>query len=349
MINGIIVIGVIVILAILLVLFRVNTLLNVAKDNANKRVTGSNKVNSMLFILFLLFGFGLFFWYSSTYWDDYTLPIASEHGKDTDNLFWVTTAITGVVFVITHILLFVFPARYMYNENRRAKFYPDNNKLELAWTVLPAIVLAVLIYNGWRTWSYIMDKSPENTEIVEIYAYQFGWSARYPGADGQLGATDFRKIDAVNASGVDFNDANSFDDIIPGEIHIPKGVPVEFKIRAKDVIHSLFIPEFRLQMNAVPGMRTRFWFTPTHSTQEMRDLKNDQEWDYRIVCNKICGRAHYSMIQRIYVDEPEDYKKWLESQDTFLKQNPELAEDIPVKLKELAYSKSGLDKAESNQ
>ena len=131
MINAIIVIGVIVILAILLVLFRVQTLLNVAKDNANKRVTASNRVHPVLFILFLFVGFGLFFLYSSTYWDDYTLPVASEHGAKTDSLFWITTAITGVVFVITHILLFVFPAQYQYDENRKAKFYPDNNKLEL--------------------------------------------------------------------------------------------------------------------------------------------------------------------------------------------------------------------------
>lgn len=346
--NGIIAIGVIIILLILVVLFRVQTLLNVAKDNANKRVTGSNKVHPVLFILFLLFGFGFFFWYSGTYFDDYTLPIASEHGKDTDSLFWITTAITGVVFVITHILLFVFPAQYQYDEKRKAKFFPENNKLELAWTILPAIVLAVLIYNGWKTWSYIMDKSPENSEVVEIYAYQFGWSARYPGADGQLGEHDFRLIDAVNAFGIDVTDENALDDITPGEIHIPKGVPVEFKIRAKDVIHSLFIPEFRLQMNAVPGMTTRFWFTPTMSTQEMRDLKNDQTWDYKIVCNKICGRAHYSMLQRIVVDEPEDYKKWLAEQKSFLKQNPDYMAKVPQQMKELALVKAGLDQPESN-
>ncbi len=337
-------IGIIIIVAILLVLFRVQTLLSVAKGSDRKEGGGLNQTNGILFILFLIVGFGLFFWYSTVYYDEYTLPIASEHGKETDNLFWITMWVTGIVFFLTHVLLFTFPWRFRFNKNNKALFYPENNRLEMLWTIIPAIVLAVLVYNGWRTWSDIMAKAPEDAEVIEIIGYQYAFQSRYPGKDGQLGKQNYKLIDPAtgNNFGLDFTDEQAFDDFLPTEVHIPKGVPVEFKIRAHDVIHSVYVPEFRLQMNAVPGMTTRFWFEATKTTEEMRVETGDNEFDYYIVCNKICGRAHFSMRHRIVVDEPEDYYAWKEEQKSLLSTNPDLLGEIPSELKELALIKSGI-------
>ncbi len=143
MLKVVLIAGVLLLVIILVLIFRINTLLGVIKRSGKKIESRSNKINGILFLLFLVIFGTLFFWYSFTYFDEYTIPIASEHGAVTDTLFWVTTAVTGVVFVFLHILLFFFSFRYRYKENRKALFYPDNHKLELVWTVIPAIVLSI--------------------------------------------------------------------------------------------------------------------------------------------------------------------------------------------------------------
>jgi len=130
-------------------------------------------------------------------------------------------------------------------------------------------------------------------------------------------------IDAENAVGVDFTDRNSLDDFMSREIHIPKGKPVLFKIRARDVIHSVYAPNFRMQMNAVPGLPTQFWFTPSKSTEDMRKETGNEDFNYELVCNKICGNAHFSMRGVIVVDEPAEYDKWYASQESWLSKNPD--------------------------
>ena len=113
-------IGIVLILLILFMLFRIGTLLEVVRGSGKQSDSKSDSFNAGMFLAFLIIGFGLFFWYSYAYFDDYTLPLASEHGAETDYLFWVTTAITGIVFFITHVLLFVFPAKYKFSEKRKA-------------------------------------------------------------------------------------------------------------------------------------------------------------------------------------------------------------------------------------
>jgi len=346
MFNLAIGLGVVLLLAILFLIFRISSLIGVAKGNTNKLETSSNKINGAMFMVFLV-GMGfLFFWYSFKEFDNYNLPVASEHGSEYEFLFWVTMAVTGVVFVLTQILLFYFSWKYQYKEDSKALFYPENNKLEVIWTFVPAVVLAILVFTGWRVWTDITAPAPENTNNIEIMGYQFAWGVRYPGLDGELGNSDYRVIEATNSFGIDFNDKASYDDFIPREMHIPKGEPVTFNIRARDVLHSVFAPHFRLKMDAVPGMPTSFTFTATKTTEEMREELNDPEFNYEIACTEVCGRGHYSMKLTLIVDEPEEYREWYAEQESFLKRNPEYLTKVPSELKELAILKTGIDNKE---
>jgi cytochrome c oxidase subunit 2 len=318
---------------------------SVVKGSDKKIETTSNKINAFLFVVFLVGTGALMAWYSIKEFDNYQLPVASEHGVITDELFWISMAVTGVVFLITHVLLFVFPYVYQYKENRKAVFYPDNHKLEIIWTAVPGVVLAGLVISGWMAWSDITAPAPEKAHVVEIMGYQFAWDVRYPGKDNVLGDYDYRLINASNSHGIDFTDKNSMDDFPSPKVVIPKGEPVLFKIRARDVLHSVFAPHMRLKMDAVPGMPTRFWFIPTKTTAEMRAELNDPEFEYEIACTEICGRGHFSMKKVIEVVEPAEYQKWMAEQKSFVQQNPSLAEGLKPKTKELA----GIEKSEINK
>ncbi len=329
-------IGVLLLILVIWMVYRIQTLISVAKGSDKKIATTSNKVNAALFMVFLIGAGGLMVWYSIKEFDNYQLPIGSEHGIVTDRLFWITMAVTGFIFILTHILLFWFSYHYQYKENKRAAYYPDNNKLEIIWTLVPAVVLAVLVISGWKAWSDITGPAPEDAHVVEIMGYQFAWDIRYPGADNQLGDYDYRLTTAMNSRGIDFTDKNSFDDFPAQNVVIPKGEPVLFKIRARDVLHSVFAPHMRLKMDAVPGMPTRFWFVPNKTTAEMRAELGDEEFEYEIACTEVCGSGHFSMRKTITVVEPDEYRKWMAEQTPFIKSNPDLVADLPADLKELA-------------
>lgn len=329
-------IGVVLLIMVIWMVYRIQALISVAKGSDKKIATTSNKVNAIMFMVFLIgCGFWMFY-YSIVEFDNYQLPIASEHGVVTDRLFWITMAVTGFIFILTHILLFWFSYHYQYKENKRAAFYPDNNKLEIIWTLVPAVVLTVLVISGWKAWSDITSPAPENAHVVELMGYQFAWDIRYPGADQQLGDYDYRLTSATNSRGIDFTDKNSFDDFPSPVVVIPKGEPVLFNIRARDVLHSVFAPHMRLKMDAVPGMPTRFWFTPNKTTEEMRAELGDEDFEFEIACTEVCGNGHFSMRRVITVVEPEEYRKWFAEQTPFIKSNPDLVADLPVELKELA-------------
>jgi len=340
--------GVFLLLAILLLIFRLHTLVGVIRQSDSKVGDGVNKVNAFLFILFLVVGFVLLIWYSVENFHLYQLPIASEHGVETDRLFWITMVITGVVFVITQILLFYFSYKYQHKPTRQALFFPDNNRLEFIWTIVPAVVLTALVVYGLFVWNNVMKPAPENAEIIEVMGYQFAWKVRYPGKDGELGTHDFRLIDATNEFGLDFKDRLAFDDFTPREMHLPKGQPVEFRIRARDVLHSVFAPHFRLKMDAVPGMPTRFWFIPTKSTADMRIETGNPDFNYEIACTEVCGRGHFSMRLLVVVDEPAEYEKWKAEQQPWLSKNPEYMTKVPENLKELALIKSQIETKNTN-
>lgn len=346
MMKLIIILSVALILGILYLIFRVGNLMSIAKGRkSSERVSPKNSVHGVLFVAFMILSLGGFFYYSFANFHRYTLPIASEHGIRTDNLFWITMAITVIAFTIISIVMFVFLYQYRYSETRKATFYPDNHYLELTWTIVPAIVLTILIIFGLTTWNDITSPASKDAEVIELVAQQFAWTARYPGKDKQLGAYNYKLIDAINEFGLDLGkDKNTYDDFKSLELHLPVNKEVLLKIRAKDVLHSVFLPHFRVKMDAVPGMPTQFKFVATKTTEQMRADLNNPNFNYELACTEICGRGHFSMKMAVVVEDQESYDKWKASQEAWLKQNPDYLKNVPVELKEAAMIKSGLQK-----
>ncbi|WP_196885764.1 cytochrome c oxidase subunit II [Aureivirga sp. CE67] len=303
-----------------------------------KDVVASEKDNNLQGILFGIFG--IFFYIGMIYclvqYNSLLLPeSASVEGEHYDNLYMITMVLILVVQFIVQFLIFFFTYKYRGVGNRKALFYADSHKLELIWTVTPAVVLTVLIMYGLWAWNNVMDVSEvEDPLVVEVYAKQFSWEARYAGNDGQLGRANVRNIKGINTMGVDMTDKNSSDDVHVRELHLPKGRKVIFKFRSQDVIHSAYMPHFRAQMNCVPGMVTQFAFTPKFTTEEMRaneetitkveginKIRKEKgedpyEFDYLLLCNKICGSSHYNMQMKIVVEEEADFNKWVSQQKT---------------------------------
>ncbi|WP_026703472.1 cytochrome c oxidase subunit II [Flavobacterium soli] len=302
---------------------------------------------------YLMFGFLAFIYIFTIYglfaWGHLVLDNpASEHGKDVDRLMNITWVLIFIVQAITQVLLHYFAFKYRGNKDRKALYFADNDRLEFIWSVIPAVVLAGLILYGLYAWTNIMfvNEKEEDVIVIELYAKQFAWEARYSGEDNVLGKANVRYIEGVNTLGVDLADPNAQDDKVVTELHIPKGKKVLFKMRSQDVLHSAYMPHFRAQMNCVPGMVTQFAFTPTQTTEEYRGSKKMTEkvaninkerakrsavlvakgespldpytFDYLLLCNKICGASHYNMQMKIVVDTPEDYKKWLSEKPTLV-------------------------------
>lgn len=255
------------------------------------------------------------------------LPVpASEHGEWIQSMINVTLFFTGVVFLITNFLLFYFTWKYRYRRGRKAFYYPDNNKLELAWTVIPAIVMTILVAMGIDKWFKVFADAPEEAIRIEATAKQFGWYIRYPGGDNQLGPRDFTLTNQQNELGVNWNNQASKDDFLSDEIVLPVNVPVKVSIAALDVIHNFYLPEFRLMMDAVPGITTHFWFRPTITTAKMREIKNDPEFDYELACNQLCGSGHWNMKKKVTVVSEEEYRAWAAQQKSYYEQNIKPAE-----------------------
>ena len=320
-------------------------LLGLTKVENQTATEKENNINGwlMLGLMGFIYALMIFSLYGTK---DLLLPqvSASLEGKHIDILFKITMTLILIVQFILQFIIFYFTFKYRGVKGRKALFFADSHKLELAWTVTPAVVLAGLIIYGLWTWNQVMDLSEaENPIIVELYAKQFQWEARYAGLDNELGDANVRFIKGTNTMGVDFSDKNASDDIplmvnegkYVKELHLPKGRKVIFKMRSQDVLHSAYMPHFRAQMNCVPGMVTQRGFTPTVSTAEMRLNKDIQakyegineiraekgeeevEFDYLLLCNKICGSSHYNMQLKIVVDEEADFTQWLASQKTF--------------------------------
>jgi cytochrome c oxidase subunit 2 len=318
-----------------------------AVDDSQIANNKDNKVNG-----YMMFGFLVFIYITTIYciikFGHFPLMdnAASEHGKDVDNLMWISMMLIFFVQTVTQALLHYFAYKYRGKEGQKATYFADNNKLEFIWSSIPAIVLAVLIFYGLYAWTDIMfvNEEEEKPIVIELYAQQFKWAARYSGEDDVLGKANVRYIEGINSLGVDLSDPNAQDDKVTDELHIPKGRKVLFKMRSQDVLHSAYMPHFRAQMNCVPGMVTQFAFTPSMTTEEMREtpemvekvfninkIRNKKSaenvlegkptldpytFDFLLLCNKICGASHYNMQMKIIVDTPEDYKKWLKEKQT---------------------------------
>lgn len=398
-----------------------------------------NRLNAALWLVFMvLFYAGVI--YLFVVYGDYGPPAASAHGASVDTLMNFNLIIIVAVFFLVNTLLFWFAAKYYYRKDRKAMFFPHDNRLELIWTVIPSIVLAVIIIYGLKTWNDMTGDAAPDALRVEIYAKQFDWTARYAGDDGEFGVSNYNLITPTNPLGIITEDGiqesldeingqrdriaaelafergllitertdidkklnskgeldeslrvllekrlseietmlssgnvtvltdavvksrrdrlkrldrhvqrimeiNNFtfdsnvaaweagkdDKIVKGEFHLPIGREVEFIFRSRDVIHSAYMPHFRAQMNCVPGVPTRFKMTPTITTDSMRLITGNEDFDYILLCNKVCGAAHFNMQMKVIVETEAQYKAWLEQLDTYYVQNSDSdTEDAPA-------------------
>ncbi len=302
----------------------------------------SNYWNSRMGMVFMvLFLFATIA--SAYYYKNYMLgygphEAASLHGVAMDQLFNVTLFFTGIVFVVTQIILFWFAYKYRGVEGRKALHISHDNRLELVWTAIPAVVMAILVIFGLNTWNEIMqDVDPDEDYVeFEMTGYQFGWIERYPGSDGVLGTRDYRQTSGINPLGQVWEDPANHDDIHANEIVLPVNRKVKVRLTARDVLHSFFLPHFRVKMDCVPGTPTFFVFTPTVTTEEYRQnlsrypeyqVREDPDdptsrmlWEafnYELACAELCGTGHASMRMIVRVVEEHEYEQWLESQSSY--------------------------------
>lgn len=336
-----------------------------------------NRLNATLLLVFMFAFFASVIYLFVEYGYTGRGEAASVHGKSTDWLMDLNMWIITAVFFLTNSLLFGFAFKYVRKPGVKAYWFPHDNRLELVWTVIPAIVLAVIIILGLKSWNEQTDKSSDEAIRIELFSKQFDWTVRMSGDDNTLGYFDYKltnennplalmttktiqdAIDSMENSSSGIRaleaklnnpklifvpedhalmvkdlarkermvrmlyqlksrhngalDARAMDDIVfnaNDTLFLCKGQDYEFNFRSKDVIHSALMPHFRVQMNTVPGQTTRFKFTPTITTTEMREKMNNPQFNYILMCNKICGSSHYKMKLIVVVLDKPAYKKW---------------------------------------
>jgi cytochrome c oxidase subunit 2 len=299
----------------------------------------NNRINGFLMVVFLVLGIIGVYWCNKALYPKTLMPYpsASEHGENIDTMLKITLLITGIVFFITQILLFWFAYKYQYSDKRKAFYYPHNNKLEVLWTTVPAIALCTLVGFGLYYWFKITGEAPQDAMQVEITGRQFGWIYRYPGKDNTFGKKYFRMIDEANGNmlGMLWKDSTmetpngvrnlkadptGFDDVITTTAMVlEKDKPVKLIINSRDVIHDVGLPHFRLKMDAVPGTPTTLWFTPKYTTEEMKKITNNPNFEYEIACDQMCGNGHYSMKGLIKVVKHDEFILWRAKQEASYK------------------------------
>ena len=276
----------------------------------------TNRINGFFLIAFLIFGLIGAWWCNHLYYGKtlFVQGSASLEGENIDTMLWISIAVCGVVFLITQILLFWFSFKYQESDTRKAYYFTHNNKLELLWTGVPAIVLTVLVVFGLKYWFKFTGDAPKESQVIEITGHQFDWEFRYPGKDGVLGKKNFKLTDPSkrNPLGVDWADEASHDDIHVGHImHAVVGKPIKLVINSQDVIHDVGLPHFRMKMDAVPGIPTTLWFTPKWTTEEMKVRTGNTNFVYEISCDQICGKGHFSMKGIIIIETQQEFDKWM--------------------------------------
>jgi cytochrome c oxidase subunit 2 len=232
-------------------------------------------------------------------------PIASNWTM-MDTTVNITFWVTGIVFVTVNLFMAYAVIRFRHRKGLKARYEPENKKLEWWLTIITSVGVAAMLTPGLFVWAQFVNV-PKDAAIVEAVGRQWNWSFRFPGADGALGATSAALTTPDNPFGVDPNDPKSRDDIlVPGqELHLPVGQPVKILLRSTDVLHDFTVPQFRVKMDLVPGMITHVWLTPTKAGT------------YEILCEELCGLAHFAMRGKVVVDEPAAFDTWLASQPRF--------------------------------
>ena len=294
------------------------------EDKARKQ---TNKINAFILLAFLIIGLIGVYYCNEKFKGRILGEAASDHGVLIDRMLYITIALTGIVFIITQFCLFWFSFKYQESDTRKAYYYPHNNKLEIIWTVIPAIALTVLVGFGIFYWYKITGNAPKEAMVVEVTGSQFKWEFRYPGKDQILGKKYFKKTDEANGNpmGQLWDDPANHDDVYyPGEMHLVVNKPVKLVINAKDVIHDVGLVHFRMKMDAVPGTPTTMWFTPKFTTKEMIEKTGKPNFVYELSCDQMCGKGHYSMRGVVIVETQAEFDRWLASQKPqYLKANPD--------------------------
>ncbi|GBC98452.1 Alternative cytochrome c oxidase subunit 2 [bacterium HR17] len=250
---------------------------------------------------------------SALWWIAHRLPDRiADTAHEVESLILFVLAVAAVFLVAAHLYLAYALWRFRHHPQRQSMFIGVTRKEWLPVLAIAAVLLAFDLTFDHRSnevWAKVFLRVPENAFRVEITGEQFAWGIRYPGKDGEFGRTDLRLVSDSNPLGIDPNDPASKDDIVfpagQGELHLPLNHPVVFLVRSKDVIHSFFVPFARLKMDAVPGMTTRIWFTPTKAGT------------YEFACAELCGLGHYRMRGVLVVEPMEQLQKWLSEQQTF--------------------------------
>ena len=232
-------------------------------------------------------------------------PIASNWGM-IDNTVDITLVVTGIVFVAVNLFVAYAVYRYRHKEGAKANYEPENKKLEVWLTLLTTVGVAAMLTPGLFVWATFVSV-PDGATEIEAVGQQWKWTFRLPGEDGDFGLTDAKHISVENPFGMDPDDPAGRDDVLVDDptVHIPAGGPVRFWLRSKDVLHNLTVAQFRVKMDAVPGMQSFMWLEP------------NKVGEYEILCEELCGIAHHAMRGRVIVDEPDDFRAWLDSQPTF--------------------------------
>ncbi|MFM2363210.1 MAG: hypothetical protein RLZZ316_2112 [Bacteroidota bacterium] len=302
----------------------------------------NNRINGFLLLAFLILGMAGVYWCNELYKGKILGEAASDHGVDIDRMLYISIAITGIVFVLTQVLLFWFSFKYQYSEKRKAFYFPHNNKLELVWTVVPAIFLTVLVGFGLFYWYKITGDAPANATVVEVTGKQFGWFYRYPGKDGVFGKKYYKNISDAkdNSLGLIWDDKAAQDDIVRDDkLMLVVNKPVKLIINSRDVIHDVGLVHFRMKMDAVPGTPTTMWFTPRFTTKEMKEKTGNPNFVYEISCDQMCGKGHYSMRGVVDVVTQAEYDAYI------IKQEPKYKTAVLDKLKEEAAAADTTAKA----
>ncbi len=342
----------------------------------------SNRINAVLSMVFLVvFLIGVvvchYGFLNDVLWSGPHVS-ATEHGVALDYIFNVTMVITGIVFFITQILLFWFAYKYKAEKGRKSLYMPHDNKLEIIWTAIPAVVMTFLVVGGLDAWNEVMGDVNEGQEHIEIEAtgMQFAWMMRYPGPDGLLGEKNYKLITPNNPIGQNWEDPKNEDDIVstsPGEvIKLPVNQLVRVRITARDVLHNFDIPHFRVKMDAVPGLPTVFKFRPTVTTEQYRknlgatdkdgnplypkqwepmdpsEPDGPMRWEafnYELACAELCGNGHYSMRRVVEIVEQDEYEEWLKEQKSYYLTTIKGTDEDPYKLDPKAAAKKAFTDA----
>ena len=281
-----------------------------------KNFESNNKINGFLMMAFLVLGLIGVYYCQELYKGKVLGDAASDHGIKIDRMLHITFWITGIVFFITQVLLFWFSYKYQYSEKRKVYYFPHDNKLELIWTVIPAIALTVLVGFGLLYWFKITGDAPKDAMQVEVTGKQFSWIFRYPGKDEVFGRKYFRNINdnTNNSLGLLWDDPATHDDIVvQTTAYLVVNRPVKLIINSRDVIHDVGLAHFRMKMDAVPGTPTTMWFTPLYTTEEMKKKTGNPDFDYELSCDQMCGKGHYTMRGVIIVETQEEFDRWMAS------------------------------------